>query len=351
MKRLKGILITIIVVFMIIVTLTACSKKAVSTITTPVKPVKVAAFLQDFTDDLISEIKQNLEDIKKENPDKVEYTFYDAKSDQAIQDEELDKVLKEGTDLILLNIVNRGDAQIVINRIKETNIPVILFNREPITPIPIQSYNRSLYIGTDGKETGTIQGKMLIDAWNTSKAYIDKNKDNIMQYVMLEGESDNKEAIQRTKSSVATIDAAGIKTQEVALKICDWNEDLAYNAIKSLFGKYGDQIEVIISNDDTMAIGAIKALQEFGYNKWDKSKTIPVVGVDVTPVAKDFIEKGYMLGSVYQYPKDYADALYACGMNLVAHKNPVEGTKYKLDDTIVSIRLPQTDYLYKNMFL
>ena len=72
---------------------------------------------------------KNLEDIQKVNPGKVEYTFYDAKSDQAIQDEELDKVLKEGTDLILLNIVNRGDAQTVINRIKETNIPVILFNQ------------------------------------------------------------------------------------------------------------------------------------------------------------------------------------------------------------------------------
>jgi len=351
MKRFKDILTISIVVFMISVILTNYSKKAICTITTPEKPVKVAAFLQDFTDDLISEIRQDLETIQKENLSKVEYTFYDAKSDQSIQDEELDKVLKEGADLILLNIVNRGDAQTVINRIKETNIPVILFNREPITPIPIQSYNKALYIGTDGNETGMLQGKMLIDAWKASKQYIDKNNDNIMQYVMLEGESDNKEAIARTKSSVSTIDATGIKTQEVALKICDWNEDLAYNAIKSLFGKYGDQIEVIISNDDTMAIGAIKALQEYGYNKGDKSKTIPVVGVDVTPVAKDFIEKGYMLGSVYQYPKDYADALYSCGMNLIAHKNPVEGTKYKLDDTRVSIRLPQTDYFYKNMFL
>ena len=207
-----------------------------------------------------------------------------------------------------------------------------------------------MYIGTEGKQAGILQGKMLVDAWKTSREYIDKNDDKIMQYVMLEGESDNKEAIQRTKSSVSTIDAAGIKTQEVALKICDWNEEFAYKDIKSLFGKYGDQIEVIISNDDTMAIGAIKALQEYGYNKGDKSKTIPVVGVDVTPEAKELIEKGYMLGSVYQSPRDYAEALYACGMNLVANKNPVEGTKYNLDDTRVSIRLPHPEYLYNNIF-
>jgi methyl-galactoside transport system substrate-binding protein len=351
MKRLRKILTIIIVIFMIIVTLTDYSKKAVSTITTPEKPVKVAVFLLNFTDDFISLIRQNLEDIQKENQGKVEYTFYDGKSDQAIQTESIDKVLKEGVDLILLNIVNRGDAQTVIDRIKETNTPVILFNREPVTAVPIQSYNKALYIGTDAKQTGITQGKMLVDAWTTSRDYIDQNNDKIMQYVMLEGESDNTEAIQRTKYSVSTIDDAGIKTQQIALKICDWSEDLAYNAAKSLFEKYGKQIEVIISNDDTMAIGAIKALQEYGYNKGDKSKIIPVVGVDVTPEAKELIEKGYMLGSVYQSPRAYAEALYACGMNLVAGKSPIEGTKYKFDDTRVAIRLPQTDYLYKNMFV
>jgi len=351
MKRLKKLLIIIIAIFMIIVTLTDCSKKAVSTITPLEKPVKVAVFLLDFTDDFISLIRQNLEDIQKENQGKVEYTFYDGKSDQAIQTESIDKVLKEGIDLILLNIVNRGDAQTVINKIKQTNTPVILFNREPVTPVPIQSYNKALYIGTDPKQAGILQGKMLVDAWNTSREYIDQNKDKIMQYVILEGESDNTEAIERTKYSVSTINDAGIKTQQIALKICDWREDLAYNATKLLFEKYEKQIEVIIANDDTMAIGAIKALQEYGYNKGDKLKTIPVVGVDVTPEAKELIEKGYMLGSVYQSPRAYAEALYACGMNLVALKSPIEGTDYKLDDTRVAIRIPQTDYLYKNMFV
>jgi len=351
MKILKRILTIFIVAFTIIVTLTDCSKKAVITVTTPGKPIKVAVFLFDFTDDFISLIGKNLEDIQKENPSKVQYTFYDGKSNQTIQNEEIDKALEEGTDLILLNIVNREDSQAVINRIKETNTPVILFNREPLTPKPLQSYDKALYIGTDAKQAGILQGKMLIDAWNTSKKYIDKNNDGIMQYIMLEGEINSKEAVERTKYSILTIEDADINTLQLALRVCNWLEDLAYNAIKSLFLKYGNQIEVIIANDDTMAIGAIKALQEYGYNKGDRSKTIPVVGVDVTPDAKELIEKGYMLGSVYQDPRAYAEALYACGMNLVDGKNPVDGTKYKRDDTGVAIRLPQTDYLYNNIFV
>ena len=58
-----------------------------------------------------------------------------------------------------------------------------------------------------------------------------------MQYVMLEGPSDDTEAIERTKYSVLTIENAGIKTQLLAIKICNWFEDLAYDAIKSLYLK------------------------------------------------------------------------------------------------------------------
>lgn len=331
--------------------LTYYGKKANSIAWAELKPAKVSVFLLDFKDDFISEIRQSLEDVQKENPGKVEYTFYDGKSDQATQNEELDKVLQESTNLILLNIVDRAYAKETIDKIKEHNIPVILFNREPLTPVPVQSYSKALYIGTDAVNAGELQGKMLIDAWNTSKAYIDKNADNKMQYFMLEGEGDSTEAIQRTKYSVLTIEKAGIKTQQVALNFCNWREDLAYNATKSVFEKYKGEIEVIISNDDTMAIGAVKALQEKGYNKGDKSKTIPVVGVDVTPEAKELIEKGYMLGSVYQNPRGYAEALYACGMNMIEGKSPIADTKYTLDDTRVAIRLPQENYFYKNIFV
>ena len=347
LKRTKTIIIFVFIISLVSID---CSKQTISTITLNAEPVKVAVFLYDLTDDFISEIRQNLENIQNENQGKIEYTFYDAKSNQAIQTESINKVLNEGIDLILLNIVNIQDSQTIINKIKVTNTPVILFNREPITPAPIQSYAQALYIGTDGQQAGMLQGKMLVDAWDTSKEYIDRNKDNIMQYVMLEGEIDSKEAIQRTQYSVSSINDAGIITELLTLEVCDWREDLAYVATQRAFLLYNDSIDVIISNDDTMAIGAIKALQEFGYNKGNLSKTIPVVGVDVTPEAKDLIEKGFMLGSVYQSPKEYAEALYTCGMNLVNGKSPIYGTKYQLDDTRVSIRLPITDYLYKNMF-
>jgi methyl-galactoside transport system substrate-binding protein len=241
---------------------------------------------------------------------------------------------------MLLNLVDIEAGQQVINKIKENNIPVIVYNREPISIVPIKSYDKAIYIGNDSKEGGILQGQILVDTWNDKKEIIDKNGDGIMQYIMLSGGIDNKEALGRTIYSVKTIENAGIKTEELALRVANFDKELARKAIESLFNKYGNKIEVIISNDDTMAVGAIEALQAKGYNIGDEYKTIPVVGFDKEEKAKELIEKGFMTGTVIQNPYKTAEALYIVGMNLVFRRNAFEGTPYVFDDTGVSIRIP-----------
>jgi methyl-galactoside transport system substrate-binding protein len=62
---------------------------------------------------------------------------------------------------------------------------------------------------------------------------------------------------------------------------------------------YNRKIEAIIANNDNMAIGAIEALQKYGYNKGDKNKTITVVGIDAILEARDLIKKVFMTGTVF----------------------------------------------------
>lgn len=347
MKIIKRILVVIIVIIIESAILSMAGEKAVCMNIGFRKPVKVAVLLMNFTDDYINLVRQSLEEVQRENPEKVQFTFYDGKSNQAIQDEELDEVVRKRFDLILLHLIgnrNSDTVEGVINKVKENDTPIIFFNREPITKDLLKSYGKALYIGLDAKEDGIMQGKILIDAWNTNKEIIDKNGDNILQYIMLAGERGNIVAADRTKYSVATINQAGIKTEELSLVYANWARDFAKNAIKSLFFRYGNKIEAIIANDDSMAIGAIEALQEQGYNKGDKGKTIAVVGVEALPEAKELIKNGIMLGTVFQNPRAMADAIYSVGINLVNNQNPLEGTQYKFDETGVSIRIPNTIY-------
>jgi methyl-galactoside transport system substrate-binding protein len=313
------------------------------------RSIKVAVLLENFTDDYISLVRKNFEDIQKENPGKVQFTFYDGKSNQAVQTEQLDKVLREGVDLIFLHLVNNKDqttVQTVIDDIKKYDIPVILFNREPISLDPIRAYNKSLYIGLDAKKDGIMQGQILVDAWKTNRDSIDKNQDGIMQYVVLKGAPDNIVAENRTKYSISTIKEAGIETKELASAFAYWDRGLAQNAMNSLFLKYDGNIEVVIANDDSMALGAIKALQAYGYNTGDKNKTIAVVGVEGLPEAQELVKSGKMLGTIFQDPRALAEALYKVGVNLINSDNPLEGTTYNFDETGVAIRIPNS-IIYK----
>lgn len=243
-----------------------------------IKPIKVGIFLYDLNDAYFSMIKQSLEDIQKERGNKIEFTFFDAKGNQTVQ------------------------------------------------------------------QAGILQGKILIDLWNTDKVNIDKNKDGKLQYIMLHGDIDSPEAISRTKGVISTMNEAGLKTEQLALKYCDWKEECTKNAIELLFLNYSNKIEAIIANNDSMAIGAIKALQKYGYNKGDKTKTIPVVGVDGLIEAEDLINKGFMAGTVVQDPRDKAEVFYTAAENMVLGEDPLANTNYKFDETGRVVRLPYYEY-------
>lgn len=348
MKIFRRLLIIIIIPFMITSILGICSGKVTANVSPVVeeKPIKVDVLLYRFDDAYISLLRQNLEEIQRENEGKVEFIFYDGRNNQSVQDASINEIIKRGdSNLMLLNLVDTKSTRAAINKIKEKNIPVVLFNREPIDIDAIKSYNKSYFVGTDAEEAGMMQGKILIQEWNTHKEIMDKNRDNIMQYIMLMGERDNLEAIERTRHSILTINDAGIMTQELALRVGNWNEDTAENLMETLFLQYGNKIEAIISNNDSMAIGAIKTLQRYGYNKGDKTKMIPVVGVDAIPEAQEAIKQGFMTGSVLQDADAMADALYKVGMNLVHNRKPLEGTEYKFDQTGVAIRIPYREYI------
>ena len=309
-------------------------------------PIAVGVVLYNFEDKFISLVRQSLEDIQKQNPGKVEFKFFDGKGNQAIQNEVISNVINtERVDFLLVNLVNTQDTQQTIDIVKDKNIPVVFFNREPVAIEPIKAYNKSYYVGTNAKEAGALQGNILINLWNNDREFIDKNNDGILQYIMLQGERSSIEAQERTQYSISTINNAGIKTEQLVLNISNWRRDLAKEAINSLFLRYSTQIEAIIANNDEMAIGAVEALQSYGYNQGNKAKTIPIVGIDATAEAQELIKKGYMAGSVIQNPSEMANAIYAIGLNIFQGNDPLYNTQYESDDTGVSVRLPYKEYI------
>ncbi|AJH00017.1 sugar ABC transporter substrate-binding protein [Clostridium beijerinckii] len=317
--------------------------------TTNQPQLKVAVFINNFRDLFLYEVKKNLEDIQIENPGKVQFTFFDAKENQSIQNESIENALNQDFNLFVVRPVSKtlSDIEGTFNKIQQKNIPlIILYEKTPSIVNLLKPYrNRSIILNTDLAQSGTLEGKILTNAWNTNKDVLDKNKDNIMQYILIKGPSDSNITALRNKYSIQAINESGIKTQEISSVTCDFLEECARTSVESLFLNYSNKIEAIIANSDSMAIGAVKALQKYGYNKGDPSKYIPVVGVDALPEAQELIAKGFMTGTVKQDPREHANAIYSIGTNLVSGAPPLSGTNYKFDETGVATELPYFEYV------
>ncbi|MDR3593781.1 galactose ABC transporter substrate-binding protein [Clostridium sp.] len=316
----------------------------------PQNQVNVAVILFTFDDPYISLVRKSLEEIQNRNGSNVKYTFYDGKRNQSIQNEEIASALNNNYDLLLVNLVDLSENTVtsVIDEVKSKNIPIILFNTIPFNVEPIKTYSKALVISTNADQSGILQGNLVVNAWNSNKGTIDKDGDNVLQYIMLKGPANNTAVAARTFYSISTVNDAGIKTEELASINCNWDQELAKNAVEPLFLKYNNKIEAIIANNDAMAIGAIEALQKYGYNTGDKTKYVPVFGIDGIQEAKDLIDKGIMAGTVIQDPNETTEALYTVGMNLVYNRNPLENTNYKFDNTGVTIEIPYHEYIPKS---
>lgn len=303
-----------------------------------------AGILLYTEDTYVSLIKNNFLKIEEENKDIVDFIFYNAENNQELQNKQLDELIDMKVDLIILNVVDANEYGILIHKIKQANIPVVFMGREPKSLDIIETYDKAIYIGSETCVSGNIQGEMIINELR-NESLVDRNKNNILEYILLQGVINDVTTTLRSECVIKTLNEHEIKTKEIASEYCNWNRECAKERVKYLFEKNKDNIDVIISNNDEMAIGAILALQELGYNKGDPKKYIAVVGIDATDPAVKLIREGVMTGTVIQDHEAVVKAVYRIGMNLVKENPPLQGTEYKLDKAGVAVMIPYNGYI------
>lgn len=300
----------------------------------------VGVLIYKYDDTYISTVRNAIESALD---GKAEIIMQDGKGDQATQNDQLDVMIEKGVDVLCVNMVDAKAAQGVADKAKEAGIPTIFFNREPDTEV-IKSYDKSIFIGTNAADAGKMQGDIIKDLFDAHPEY-DLNGDGAIQYVMFQGEPDNPEAIARTQYSVEQAEANGCTMERIGeIQVCNWDTEQAQRAMEALLAANEGKIELVIANNDGMAIGCIAALSNIGYNVEGGDKFIPVIGVDATDAAKDAIAKGTMSATVLQDGEAMGNAIASVALNAAAGADFLEGTEYALDDTGVAVRIPYAPY-------
>lgn len=156
-------------------------------------------------------------------------------------------------------------------------------------------WEKLYYIGCNAEQSGIMQGEIVAD-YIKNHPEVDKNQDGKIQYILLEGEAGHQDAISRTDYSVKTLLEQGINLEKLSYQFADWNRGQAENRMSRLIEQYGEKIELVISNNDEMALGAVEAYKNVGYMQSD----YPVIfGIDGLDDALEAVRLGTMQGTVY----------------------------------------------------
>ena len=322
----------------------------------------VAVFYYTFSDTYVSTVRSAMDELLKKNG----YSFqdYDANGNQTTQTEQVQTAITKGATMLIVNVVDTGSndaAQNIVNLAKNANIPVVFFNRS-VDESVIASYDKCAFVGTDYEMAGHMQGEMIGNYLVENYDKVDLNGDGKISYVMFKGQEGNLEAIARTQYAVEDankiLTAAGkpelvfYDSSNASKYLVDqdglWSSAAATNYMSTILSKFsesnGNMVELVIANNDEMALGAISALQAAGYNNSGKT-TIPVFGVDATPAAQSAIQNGSMVGTIKQDGQGMADVLAAITENFTNGKSALDGIDV---DKLVGnwrVNIPYSAYL------
>ena len=209
--------------------------------------------------------------------------------------------------------------------------PLVWFNRQPSNSstgeldMAALSFNEdTYYVGFNANQGAELQGQMIRDYIEANIDTIDRNGDGIIGYVLAIGDIGHNDSIARTRgvrSALGTAvdnngnvnsDPIGTNTDGSATAVQDgtievngktytirelasqemknsagatWDAATAGNAINTWSASFGDQIDVIASNNDGMGMSM--------FNAWSKDNKVPTFGYDANADAVAAIAEGY----------------------------------------------------------
>ena len=293
----------------------ASGSNASTSQTTTGETKKIGVCIYKFDDAFMTTYRNALQTILEGKG--YEVTVVDGNNDQAKQNEQINTFITQGVDALIINPVMTSAADQIIATVKDADVPTVLINREP-TAEQMAVYDKLVYVGCDARQSGTMQGELILDTENQG----DINGDGKISYIMIQGDPENIDAQYRTEYSVKALEDAGKTVEQLDLQRGDWDRNKGQEIAQNDLAKFGNQIEVVFCNNDDMAIGALQAIQAAGRTV---NKDIYLVGVDALDAALNEVANGNMTGTVLNDANGQASKAVECMENLLGGNTYASG--------------------------
>lgn len=192
--------------------------------------------------------------------DDVELIVVNANGDVNTQIDDVESLLVQNVDAIILNPLDKIGLGGAVDNIKEAGIPLVQVNTFT------KNNNYDVYVGSNEEDAGRIQGE-----------WIKKNIGAEGNVVILYGEMGHSGQIGRFEGLKKELLDKNTGWKIIADQTGTWQRDEGLRITEDWLQRF-DNINVIASQNDEMAMGALQAVQEAG-------RIIPVLGVDASPDA------------------------------------------------------------------
>lgn len=283
--------------------LTGCGSSAPK----EVKSIKIGVAMYDQYDVFLSQMMTSFNEYanqkSRETGVSINVDIYNGANSQSTQNNQVKNMINNGFDVICVNMVDRTDTSYIIDLAKENDVPIVFFNRELVSE-DLERWDKLYYVGAEAFESGVLQGEIAAEYWKNNPE-CDKNNDGVMQYVVMEGEAGHQDTIVRTEYAVSTIEDKNIATEKVDYAIANWSRDQAKTKMLQML-QQGEAPEMVISNNDAMALGVVDAYEDLGIPKEERGLVFGIDGVYEGLMA---LKDGDLAGTVYNDKEGQAQGI------------------------------------------
>lgn len=257
----KSLLLTTVATSMLMVSSLASAKELV-----------IGAPVNSFADKWQTYVQDSMRKFDAEHDD-VKIVLTDANEDPAKMLNDVDNFIEQGVDALLVVPTDPATVKPIAKKAKRAGIPLVIVNR-----LPNEDTMKDItsYVGSRSHQAGIIQAEEIVKMLGGKPGNVGLLMGTLGFEPQIERTRGNKEIFD-------TVDNIKIITEQEGR----WDRAKALQIAEDWFQTYKN-INVIVANNDEMALGAVLAANKAGI----KDEDIIIAGVDATPDALEFLGKG-----------------------------------------------------------
>jgi len=217
----------------------------------------------------------------------VEVSVVDGQSNSAKQTADVEAALASGAQGIILAPTDVNALAPAVETVLKAGIPIVTLDRRVDNTSVIVPH-----VGADNLAGGRSMAQWVVE-----------NFPNGAHIVLISGQPGSSSAIDRTRGIQVAFRTAGLQYQLVAEQSANWQREQGLTVTQNILISLGTQVpQVILCEDDDMALGALEALRTSGVSG------VKVLGFNATPEALARVRDGEMAATVEQSPARQARA-------------------------------------------